>query len=160
MKYAWKAGSRRKGSPQIVGESLERIRKDHGGALKPIHIVAFARPRSSPLHSHFDWNNRSAAEAYRIEQARRLIQCVVTREAGRGGRELKIRAFVSIADGQDYSFRRTADVMSDGDLRAEFLRRALEDVKFWKERYEQYREFAEICASVDRTERKLAAKAK
>lgn len=57
-----------------VRERLEELTKAHGGVLTPEVVVEDARNESSPLHKHFEWSEKKAAEAFRIEQARRLIR--------------------------------------------------------------------------------------
>ena len=44
------------------------------GVLLPEEVVEAARPKSSPLHSFFTWDNKKAAEERRRDQARELIQ--------------------------------------------------------------------------------------
>lgn len=49
---------------------------DRTGVLTPDAIVAAARPKDSVLHSLFTWNNRAAADAHRLNEARQLIRAV------------------------------------------------------------------------------------
>lgn len=93
--YQFKPWSRLKGDAQKVGEALEKLRND-AGALSPQRIVEAARPSGSPLHDYFDWNDTSAAEKYREQQAAHLLRSIVVTRAP--GVELKAptRAFVSV----------------------------------------------------------------
>jgi hypothetical protein len=61
-------------SKQLLA-ALEALR-DQDGYLRPESVVAAAKDPDSPLHSHFDWNNDSAAHKHRLEQARALIRSV------------------------------------------------------------------------------------
>jgi hypothetical protein len=45
-----------------------------GGRLTPNAVVEDARDKDSPLHSVFEWDDAVAADRFRIEQARNLIQ--------------------------------------------------------------------------------------
>lgn len=58
-----------------VSEELKRIYERDGG-LKASTVVTEAKPRTSPLHSHFEWNDKKGADAHRLDQARRLIRRV------------------------------------------------------------------------------------
>lgn len=49
---------------------------ENGGRLTATDVVEAARIETSPLHRYFEWDDDAAAEAYRIEQARRLIRSV------------------------------------------------------------------------------------
>ena len=62
---------------QIVGEALERLTQENKGEITPPKIIETAREPVSPLHPFFDWEDTTAAEKYRLLQARRLMQSVV-----------------------------------------------------------------------------------
>lgn len=57
---------------QIIGAELETIAAQEI-AVTPQEIVARAKRASSVLHKFFEWDNRKAAEAHRIHQARNLV---------------------------------------------------------------------------------------
>ena len=66
---------------EAVREALQQL--ERGGRLTPAQVVEAARDESSPLHTHFEWDDSAAAESFSIDQARRLIrsvQVVVTYE--------------------------------------------------------------------------------
>ena len=56
-----------------IKAALEKIAAANDGILRPRDVVAAARDKKSPLHGRFEWSNDKAAEAWREEQARRLI---------------------------------------------------------------------------------------
>ena len=47
------------------------------GLLIPEKVVEFARDPASELHHHFDWDDTSAGEKWRHEQARNIIRVEV-----------------------------------------------------------------------------------
>ena len=60
-------------NPRVV----ERLRElENDGRLQPADVVTDARDPTSPLHSHFEWDDGAAAERYRLSQARSLIRSV------------------------------------------------------------------------------------
>ena len=59
----------------IVGKELERIRS-LTGKLKPVTVVEKAKPKRSPIHKAFEWDDGVAGEKYRVHQARNLIRAV------------------------------------------------------------------------------------
>lgn len=61
---------------RTIAERLKQIARHHQGRLEPDDVVADARDESSPLHSHFEWDDGIAADEYRREQARVLIRSV------------------------------------------------------------------------------------
>ncbi len=70
--------------------------KDKYGSLSAENVVTEAKKKRHPLHSHFDWNDSSAAVQWRLHQARMLIataKVYVNEHA-----EETVHAFVSIAE--------------------------------------------------------------
>lgn len=59
-------------------EIVERLRglQHDDGRLDPREVVEDARDPASPLHDSFEWDESTAAEQYRLLQARRLIGSV------------------------------------------------------------------------------------
>lgn len=45
-------------------------------AITPARVVAAAQAKNSPLHCCFEWNDKKAGLAYRLDQARALIRSV------------------------------------------------------------------------------------
>lgn len=68
--------------PDAVAAELERIERERGG-IRPRDVVAAARPRASPLHPAFTWDDGQAAEQWRLFEARGLVRAVrVVSESG------------------------------------------------------------------------------
>ena len=100
---------------------LERIAREHGGMLMVDDVLEAAKDPKSVLHKHFQWDNDKAAEAWRKQQARQLIQKVtVTIEKAP---DVHIRAFVSLSTDQHDGggYRMTANVLSDEHLKGQLL---------------------------------------
>lgn len=55
----------------VFAAELDKIRND--GEVTPAAVVAAARPKRSPMHGLFEWDNTIAAEAWRLRQARQAI---------------------------------------------------------------------------------------
>ena len=58
-----------------LAELLREIYDKHG-VLTPALVVEAARPSSSPLHKHFEWDVTKNAQAYLEVQARQMIRSV------------------------------------------------------------------------------------
>lgn len=77
--YKWRPGFRCVADAQAVGERIERIRRRTGGALGAADVVEDAtKDRGSPLRPCFEWDNRAAAEQFRLHQARNVISALRT----------------------------------------------------------------------------------
>lgn len=141
----------------LVADELEQIRRRHRGIIRPEDVVAFASDPTTALHARFCWDDTKAAELYRIEQARRVIRCVVTVvDEGRP----PVRAYVSLrqdrADGDSY--REIRDVLSVPDLRKMLLAQALREAEAWRQRYERLADLAPIVRAIERVRRSTAAR--
>lgn len=64
-----------KAEREVVLAELQRLEALHG-KVAPEVVVREARAKESPLHRYFDWNNKRAADKWRLEQARSLISSV------------------------------------------------------------------------------------
>lgn len=58
-------------------EAVRAIADTRGGLITPDAVVRAARSPSSPLHALFTWDNRKAAHAHRLNEARMLIRSVM-----------------------------------------------------------------------------------
>ena len=71
--YKWKIESfSKKIDANKVVDELNRI-ESKNGLLNPISILNEARNENSILHPLFEWDNNKAAEQYRLQQARNII---------------------------------------------------------------------------------------
>jgi hypothetical protein len=76
MNHEFRKGPKPKVPAEIVGPELERIWKKNGKQLIAPDVVDEARPKTAVLHPCFEWDNKVAAEAHRLSQARLLIRTV------------------------------------------------------------------------------------
>lgn len=60
---------------EIIGR-LEALAEAGAGRLTPEAVVLDASDPDSPLHGEFEWDDRKAGDAWRLEQARQLIRGV------------------------------------------------------------------------------------
>lgn len=106
------------------------------GALSPAAVVDEAKDRKSPLHEHFDWDNKAAAEAHRLNQARQLIRVAVRVIPTLSNSPL--REYVSISSLRRTgtgSYISTVDVVADEDRRAQALADALKTLQQLERRF-------------------------
>lgn len=148
MIYQWKHGSTAKVDAQLAGQEMERLRTMRNGRLEPKDLVEHSRDPAAPLHPAFEWDNDTAAEAYRIEQARyliRSIEVVVLPEP----EATPVRAFVSVRRDDDRSYTSVTHAMTDPDLRQQVLDNALRELEAWRRRYAELVELANVFAAID-----------
>jgi len=147
MEFRWKA-SNFKISAQIVGDRIIALEQQHG-VLHPRLLVEDAEPLSSPLHPLFEWDDTTAASAYRVQQARSVLQAIrVVYEGGHGEEQI---AFVHVrteAEGPGYVSMIRA--MSDQQMRAQVLADCLGLLTGIQERYKELGEFQLVWRAIRR----------
>ena len=120
---------------------------DRHERLTPQLVVETARDESHPLHSRFEWDDKVAAEAHRLDQARRLIRSVkvVYREADEKEAARTVRAFHSVRDEQGTAYRPTDEIVE-----SEFLTRiVMQQMELeWKQLMRKYGHFEEFLKLV------------
>lgn len=136
-----------------IARELRRIAKENGGLLLPETVVREARPKTSPLHSRFEWDDGEAADRYRIWQARQLIRVVVEHIAGVAA---PTEVFVSLSPDRNKGngYRVVTDVMSDENMRGVMLQDALEELNLFKIKYARLRELAVVFSAIRKVKRR------
>jgi hypothetical protein len=126
-----------------ITAELKRIAAMHKGRLMPRDVVEEARNPESPLHNSFEWDDTAAAEQWRIEQARRLIQVSVTVLEGRNE---PVRAFVSLTtdrkDGGGYLL--VEKVLSNKKQKEQMLKDAAAELEIFTAKFNTIQELSEV----------------
>lgn len=131
-----------KADAQRVGEALAKVADANGGQLKPDAVVREAEQPRHYLHKFFEWDNKAAAEKYRLDQARHLIRCIdIVRD---DDDEEPKPAFISIAD-KGTSYRKLGEVLDSAHLQARALEQAERDFEAYERRLAV---FKDICAAI------------
>lgn len=150
MIYKWKEAGAPVGiSAQVAGEELERIRTVNNGRLTTASVVDAARPKDSPLHPAFEWDNRKAAEAWRREQAAHMIRHIDVVMDGPANDAQPIRAFVSVMRDEDRSYTSVQHALSDEELRLQVVAAAWAELEAWRKRHAELVEFAKVFAVIE-----------
>lgn len=149
MIYQWTRGGVGQVDAQAAGEELERIRVHNNGRLESEDVVEASRPVDAPLHPAFEWDDKTAAEAYRIEQAKYIIRSIDVVVERKGRADTPIRAFVSVQRDEDRSYTSTLHALADPELRAQVVDQAWRDLEAWRQRHAELTEFAQIFSAID-----------
>lgn len=144
IKYSAANGARLSDSQAaIFGERITQL-SEKQGFVTPKMVLDDARKPSSPMHEYFDWDNKKAAECWRIEQAKYLIRNIVVTVVNEECQE--VRHFFSITPTEGMKTDATKvyvtlnSVLSDDNKRKEVVAYALRELNGWTERYRQYSE--------------------
>jgi hypothetical protein len=146
-----KKGTRTKTDPEAVHTELERIRG--GDPLKLQDVVDESKPKKAVLHPEFEWSNPTAANLWRLYEARKIVQSVeiVDEKSEKPYRayEATIIPATEVEDAPERVFRPVEEIMADPDLRDELLGRAINDVLALKRRYSGLQELSQVFSAMD-----------
>jgi len=130
-----------------IARELRRIAKQNDGLLLPQTVVEAARPKTSPIHNRFEWDDSEAAEKYRIWQARQLIRVVVEQIEGVSA---PTEVFVSLSPDRNKigGYRVTTEVLNDDQMRAVMLQDAIDELDVFKLKYRRLKELAVVFDAI------------
>ena len=111
----------KKEEAQVIGETLDDIRKKNDGNLKSEDIVKEAKSKKNPLHEHFEWDNNTCGEQYRLQQARNITNHIVE-EVIVDGSPIEQRSFLSVKNTEnDTVYVSLGDAIVNVDYRKQLL---------------------------------------
>ena len=152
-----KKSSRVKNSAETVFQAVEAAKDDEGN-IDLQSIVDAAKPKNAPLHGEFTWEQRTAANKWRLHEARRVVQSIeVVHEESPATRAWEsVTVVEKNADPEDAPkgkrvFRSVEDIMADPAQRDELLVQALRDAAAWRKRYAGLQELAQVFQAIDET---------
>lgn len=133
----------------VVERELKAI-WDERGALTPGAVVEAARPDDHPLHGMFEWDDSTAAAAYRCAQAAQLIRSVkivLTTENG-DIEDHRVRAWLPSRyagpDGAAPGSYVPTQAIESAEQRTVMLRQLRREAAAFRRRYEHLREYWEV----------------
>lgn len=137
--YAWSESFPRSQDPNKVGRELEEIRREsEDGRLTPEAVVERAKDRRSELHSMFEWDDKRAAERFRLSQARTIIHSIrVLKNTGGAQQVQRLYVHVRKDESAERGYVTIRQASSDEELARQVRVRATQDLRGWLSRYEE-----------------------
>ena len=132
----WKISGLFKADARSIYDEIKSIADGNDTKdVDPHEIVKYAeRNTGSELHKCFDWDNRSAANKWRVHQARQItVNLVVTVRDKEDEEKTIVVARVIQRSPETGKYRPV--VLMDTDEYSKFLKRAWDEARAWKERY-------------------------
>jgi len=135
---------------QEIRSAIMAVKED--GVISPEKVVDAARPKTSPLHDYFIWDDGEAARQYRLEQARRLIRVVVDVIELPDKSQREVRVFVSLPSDRnaDGGYRVMAQVLESEDKKKEMLEDALRELIRLRDKYDMLKELSSVFKAIDK----------
>lgn len=110
--------------PAVLHGELQTVMKDYG-ILTAENVVDYASKNPGSLRTALDWDNESAANKYRLQQAYQLIRCVVVVE----DKKEPYRCFTLVGQENQNIYLPTQMVVSKPDLLEDGLRRLRKELE-------------------------------
>ena len=145
-----------------VIEEVTEVQRNYG--LTAENLLKKASKKSSSLYGFFDWDNSSAGDKWRLNQARQLIN-----EIKIVVEDKEMYAFenvnVTVEDKKDSKikissreYKPIVEVMNNEYYRKQLIQGALSQAKYWKERHSELVELKSIFKTIDEESEKWQAK--
>lgn len=140
---------------KLVASELRKIEQEYS-VITPAIVVEKAATPKSPLHGYFEWDNSTAAEQYRLWQARQLIAKVYIVPSDSPDSE-PVRAFVNIYDetdnddlaGADQGYVWTPSLDSKPNYKHQVICYAKQQLMLWRRKFGAYKEFFGVVREIE-----------
>lgn len=132
----------------VVGRHFEKIEQENGVINRRL-VLESAKPKDSPIHDLFEWDDTIAAESYRLSQARLLISnlnLVIEKEEAE---PLEIRAYVNISEVKEGSFINIESAFKSEESKELVMKRALQELKAFENKYRNLKIFSNLFIEID-----------
>lgn len=154
MVYQWKQGFRHSVSAQVAGEVCESL--EQNGQLTAKRLVEVSRPVDAPLHPEFEWDDSVAAEQWREQQARCIINTIVIIHPPKKAQEMTlavektgtVRRFFNI-ESKTGNYESIDRILADDNKRMKLLNQALGDLENFRRKYAELTELEPVFEAVD-----------
>ena len=133
----------------VVGAVFEDLEERYGG-VTPENFLNASRPKDSPTHKLFEWDNKKAAENYRLHQSRTVINNIRI-EVVVEDKAFKVPAYVNVSTKNDGSakYQYTPRVFEVMETREIVLARARNELEMFKAKYEKFEELANVITAIN-----------
>lgn len=130
-------------------KEFERIKRLYG-KLTAKNVLEASRPKKSLLHNCFEWNDGIAAEKYRLQQARVLINNVQVSIVSSGGDTLDIPFYEVVKDKKGKrNYVDVSSIVNNTSYSDQIRSKAKSELHYWKNKYEIFTELRKAIVKVD-----------
>lgn len=138
----------------LVDSVCKKIADKNGSECTPEQLLDAARPKRSPIHSCFEWDDFEGAERYRLQQASYLLRKVRVIMVTEKGEERKVSAWSNVRSKQQPNKRayvRTIQAMeTNEEWHEEILMSALRQLVSWRKKWAHLNEISQTIKLVDK----------
>ena len=135
----WKVSGIFKADAQKVYEELGDT------SITPEEVLEKARKKRSELHKCFEWDDSVAAEKFRLQQARQIIQMLVITPRSEDDEPVRVYQISS----EKNVYQSTRLILQQPDEYAQLLKRAKMELFAIQKRYQMLSELEAVFAAID-----------
>lgn len=136
-----------------VHDLAKKLRRE----VTPKDVLSDAQDRNSPYHGYFEWNDRKAAAAHRLQQARQLLGHLKVVYHDELGKEVRVREYVRLVHESPathelrsgYFPRQKA--MTNSGLEQQCVERAITELESWMNRWRGFKRIEAAYVGVQNT---------
>lgn len=128
---------------EAIEIEIAELIKENGGSITPQQVVDFARDENTALHSKFEWDDTVAAENYRRDQARTILQSIVIAD----GKETP-RVYLNVEVNSGRVYMPSAKVMARKHTRNQEVQAGISMMNQWLFRFGKIPELEHISSAV------------
>jgi hypothetical protein len=150
--------SKRKRKPRIpwakIRDRVHELAKKLRREVTPRDVLRDAEDPKSVMHGFFEWDNRRAAAAYRIQQARQLLGRLKVIYHDALGNEIRVREYIRLVHEAPAThelragyFPRTRALTNSG-LEQQCVERAISELESWMNRWRGFHRIEAAYAGV------------
>lgn len=139
MVYQWKSGSRIKANPEAAGKQFEELAETVG--LTAETVLEANRPEDAPLHGEFEWRDDIAAEEWRKQQARHLINCICY-TVEKQDSNVQVRAFFTTPETNGYESLEA--ILTVENKYKSLLSKAMQELSAFERKYRTIKELKPV----------------
>lgn len=151
--YEWDSYYKYSVDANVVGGITEYLeRKD--GEVTTTSFLDVAKDKNSPIHGMFEWDNKVAANKYRLAQAAKIIAAlrVVVVTNNEESPEKKVSAFVNVNPARNTTaksiYMNVNNALSNEDTRSVVLNRMYRDMQAFIDRYYTFDEVSNVIQAM------------
>ena len=151
-KYSWKSGTSFPVPAQVAANTIQKLQRTLGQeAITAQDLLNASRNDNAPLHPCFEWDDTVAAELYRRDQARKIINSIEINFIKDDNTPVATRLFINIQPviRQPGEFAALNTVLKNPDYRKIALGNALSELRSFQHKYELYQELAGVNKAID-----------
>lgn len=141
MTYQWKPGARIRANAQVAGEMCQLLERN--GLLSAKNLLDANRPEDAPLHSEFEWDDSIAAESWREQQARTIINSLIVKV----DQAEPVRAFFKIENAGN-AYQAIETILSAEDKTQKLLTVALGELNALMHKYQTIEKLSGVWEAV------------